>query len=86
MLIMGVPKKLQLILERPRLQKKILLNGLLLDYFYRTSDNRMAGTSLMHLYMFEELDGRNTNVPHHQYVGRCGQRNPFTLNTLSSDN
>ncbi|KAF8811580.1 hypothetical protein BYT27DRAFT_7252672 [Phlegmacium glaucopus] len=37
--------------------KDILLSGLL--YFHRISDNRMAGTPLKNLRMFEELCGKN---------------------------
>ncbi|KAF8811582.1 hypothetical protein BYT27DRAFT_6442621 [Phlegmacium glaucopus] len=38
-------------------EKDILLSGLL--YFHRISDNRMAGTPLKNLRMFEELCGKN---------------------------
>jgi len=38
-------------------EKEILLSGLL--YFHRISDNRMAGTPLKNLRMFEELCGKN---------------------------
>ena len=40
-----------------RYEKNILLSGLL--YFHRISDNRMAGTPLKNLRMFEELCGKN---------------------------
>ena len=40
-----------------RYEKNILLSGLL--YFHRISDNRMAGTPLMHVRMFEKLCGEN---------------------------
>ena len=40
-----------------RYEKEILLSGLL--YFHRISDNRMAGTPLKNLRMFEELCGKN---------------------------
>ncbi|TFK44967.1 P-loop containing nucleoside triphosphate hydrolase protein [Crucibulum laeve] len=38
-------------------KKEILLSGIL--YFHRISDNRMAGTPLKNLRMFEELCGKN---------------------------
>ena len=38
--------------------RKILLSGLL--YFHRISDNRMAGSPLKNLRMFEELCGKNS--------------------------
>ena len=40
-----------------RYENEILLSGLL--YFHRISDNRMAGTPLKNLRMFEELCGKN---------------------------
>jgi energy-coupling factor transporter ATP-binding protein EcfA2 len=39
-------------------ERKILLSGLL--YFHRISDNRMAGTPLKNLRMFEELCGKKS--------------------------
>jgi len=43
---------------KSKYERKKLLNGLL--YFHRITDNRMAGTPLKNLQMFEGLCGRNT--------------------------